>query len=83
MLTCPDCLPSPYCGARCRFVVFLLKRLMAASPDGLQGFSPETGYSKGSISFWKISFFRVPSILWAMLPCLSIITVVGTTAMLP
>lgn len=40
-------------------------------------------YSKGSINFMKTAFFRVPSILWAMLPCLSMITVVGTTAMLP
>ena len=42
-----------------------------------------TGYSNGSINFKKVSFFRVPSILWATLPCLSMITVVGTTATLP
>ena len=44
---------------------------------------PGICYSKGSIIFWKTSFFRVPSILWATLPCLSMITVVGTTEMLP
>jgi hypothetical protein len=45
--------------------------------------SPGARYSKGSIIFWKTSFFRVPSILWATLPALSMITVVGTTEMLP
>ena len=65
------------------FVVFVRKGLMVTGPDGLRGISPCARYSKGSINFMKVSFFRVPSILWAMLPSLSMITVVGTTAMLP
>jgi hypothetical protein len=47
------------------------------------GFSPGGRYSKGWINPMKVSFFRVPSILWAMLPALSMMIVVGTTEMLP
>jgi len=74
----PDCLPSAYFGAWIR-----RKGSMATGPDGLREISPGARYSNGSISFRKSAFFRVPSILWATLPSLSMITVVGTTAMLP